>query len=139
MKKNYLLIALIFAFLALITMNGCDSSSGPTYFLDAPILNGSFTATFNQLDWSQHEVAGADYYVLYGLAFQYDGIEGPDNPSPIPREGKLLTEIIYKGTALEHKHITTEDYAYAVVAWTNDGKYSDYSAIAFTEEWVHLP
>ena len=137
MKKHYFLITAIFALLAVLVLNGCDNSTGNGFDLENPIIFNDFNTTQNHVYWNK--VPKADFYILYGKEFEYDGIEGPDDPSPIPMYGNLLTEKLYQGPALEYFHITTKDYAYAVMAWTNDGKHSDYSGIVFTMEWPNKP
>ena len=111
-----------------------QSFSDTAYELQAPLINGTFVTAHNFIYWD--EVAGADYYRVYGLEFEYDGLPGLDEP--YPRDPKKY-KVIGDTRELSYRHETTKDFVYSVRAFSNDGKSSNYSGIIFTEEWVVKP
>jgi hypothetical protein len=131
MKKNIFEMVLFVTLLATIALYGCSSSTGPAYQLNAPLINGVFVADYNEIYWP--EVAGADYYVVYGLQFKYDPKKDLDES--IPKNPKKFNPIVTT-TELSYRHQTMFDWAYAVRAFSDDGKESDFSGIEFTEYWA---
>ena len=129
MKKKNLLMGTIFVFITMFVLYGCSSSTN--YELDAPKINGSFAAEYNLIYWDP--IPGADYYRIYGLEFEYDGLPGEDNP--FPKDPRKLNQMGHT-TETTYIHETTKDWVYAVRAFSNDGKSSDYSGLEFTLEWL---
>jgi len=115
-------------------LNGCSLTESMEFELNAPLINGTFDADYNYIHWLK--VEGADFYEVYGLEIHYDGLPGQDEPYPKdPRKFNFIG--LTRDTF--YRHETTKDFAYAVRAYSDDGKSSDYSGIIFTEEWLAGP
>ena len=130
MKKRIFLIGIVFAFFALAAISACKNPANPVYELSPPVINGDFNADYNEIYWKP--VEGADYYRVYGLQFVYDAknLEGS-----IPRDKKKFKEI-GATRELSFRHNTKDDWAYAVRAFSDGGKKSDFSlGEIFTEYW----
>jgi hypothetical protein len=125
MKKQFFLIAMVFAMLTGLTaLSGCSSPAGSTFALEAPGVTATWNVEHTWITWSK--VAGADYYVVYGKQFIYT--------DPPPTDLKNYTELYKTANSAVNSfdHVTLDDYVYAVKAFTNDGRSSDFSNIAFT-------
>lgn len=128
MKTRNFLIGIFISVLMIMVFNGCNS--GTTYDLDPPLINGYWEDNFNYLYWPV--VEGADYYRIYGLEFYYDDRDIPSLPLKVLKDPKQY-KLIDTTTECFYKHMTYMDYVYAVRAFSNDGKSSDFSGGTIVE------
>ena len=130
MKKRSFLKEMLFVFFTMMAVLGCKNPANPVYDLSPPVINGSCTADYNDIYWEP--VAGADYYKIYGLQFTYNT---KDRDGSIPKDPKKYKEV-GSTRELSYRHQTPYDWVYAVRAFSDDGKQSDFSkADTFTPYW----